>query len=101
MELILATGADLTRLDAVYAGRKPYYGDLHDHAATGGRSDGHCTLDEWKTGMAELKMDFATIVDHKQVRHMYLDQWDPTMFIGGTEAATWIEDYTHVPVNAD
>lgn len=89
---------DIAHLEGLYKGKKAYYGELHDHASTGGRSDGHCTLDEWKSGMAELHMDFATIVDHKQVRHMYLDEWDPSMFIGGTEAATWITDRPHLPI---
>jgi hypothetical protein len=30
-------------------------------------------------------------VDHKQVRHMVLPEWDNTMFIGGTEAATKVK----------
>ena len=89
---------DIAQLEWLYDGRKAYFGELHDHAATGGRSDGHCTLDEWKVGMAELNMDFATIVDHKQVRHMYLEEWDDTMFIGGTEAATWLTDRPHLPI---
>lgn len=88
----LATESDIKMLEKLYAGTKAYHGELHDHAATGGRSDGKRTLDEWKAGMAELGMDFATIVDHKQVRHMYLDEWDDTMFIGGTEAASWFPD---------
>lgn len=96
-----ANKQDIERLNRLYADRKPYYGELHDHASTGGRSDGHRTLDQWKTGMAALNMDFAAIVDHKQVRHMYLEEWDSTMFIGGTEAATWITDRPHLPIFID
>ncbi len=98
MQRFEASAQDISQLDGLYAGRTAYYGELHDHASTGGRSDGHCTLDEWKAGMAELKMDFATIVDHKQVRHMYLEEWDDTVFIGGTEAATWLTDRPHLPI---
>lgn len=32
---------------------------------------------------------------------MYLDEWDNTMFIGGTEAATWITDRPHLPIYID
>ena len=42
--------------------------------------------------MAELKMDFAAILDHRQVRHMYLPEWDDTLFICGTEPGTSITD---------
>ena len=49
------------------------------------------TLPIWKAGLDEREMDFATIVDHKQVRHMVLPEWDETMFIGGTEAATTVK----------
>lgn len=90
-----ATDEDIANLEANYAGLTPYMGDLHDHANTGGRSDGKQNLEVWKKYMEILDMDFATIVDHKQVRHMYLDDWDSNMFVGGTEAATWIKDYTH------
>jgi hypothetical protein len=41
-------------------------------------------------------MDFATIVDHRQSLHMYLPEWDNTIFIGGSEAATTITDRTGV-----
>ena len=82
-----ALQTDIDQLEAMYAGRTAYHGELHDHADTGGRSDGKQTLDTWKTYMSILDIDFATIVDHKQVRHMYLDEWDETRFIGGTEAA--------------
>ncbi|MBQ7651475.1 MAG: hypothetical protein IJS15_10980 [Victivallales bacterium] len=80
------------RLEAAYKGRKAFHGELHDHSASGGTSDGHCTLDVWKKEMAELKMDFAAILDHRQVRHMYLPEWDDTLFICGTEPGTVITD---------
>ena len=87
-----ATEADIAHLEELYAGRTAYHGELHDHSDSGGRSDGKQTLTIWKSMMMGLEIDFATIVDHKQVRHMYLDEWDNTMFIGGTEAATWIQN---------
>ena len=86
-----ATEADRTALDTAYAGRTPYYGEMHDHSNSGGRSDGRISLSVWKSGLAGLDMDFATIVDHKQVRHMVLDEWDESVFIGGTEAATTLK----------
>lgn len=73
-------------LDKLYCGRTLYQGELHDHANTGGTSDGARSLEHWKGAMEALQMDFATIVDHRQVRHMYLPEWDRSIFIGGTEA---------------
>ena len=87
-----ALEADVAALEALYAGRTPYYGEMHDHSNSGGRSDGRISLSVWKSGLMGLEMDFATIVDHKQVRHMVLPEWDNTMFIGGTEAATSVVD---------
>ena len=60
---------DVMTLNTLYAGLQPYYGELHDHANTGGTSDGKQTLDVWKTELEKLEMDFATIVDHKQASH--------------------------------
>ena len=86
---VTATDADIAKLDGLYTGKMAYHGEMHDHADTGGYSDGKRKLDEWKAMMASLKdMDFAAIVDHKQVLHMTLRQWDNTLFIGGTEAGT-------------
>jgi len=83
---------DFSVLDAMYNGRKAYYGDYHAHAATGGTSDGKTTLEDWKTAMDELKIDFVGIMDHRQVRHQYLDEFDPTYFIYGSEPAALITD---------
>lgn len=79
------TEQDLTLLNNLYDGRKLYQGELHDHAKTGGTSDGARTLEHWKGAMEAQEMDFATILDHRQVRHMYLPEWDNSIFIGGTE----------------
>jgi predicted small lipoprotein YifL len=81
-----ATDADKAKLDSLYEGREIRYGEMHAHADTGGNSDGKFTLEQWKAHMAENQVDFATIVDHKQTLHMKLDEWDSTMFIGGSEA---------------
>ena len=87
-----ATDADIAKLDSLYEGRTVRYGEMHAHADTGGRSDGRFTLEQWKAHMAENQMDFTTIVDHKQTLHMKLEQWDNTMFIGGSEAGGTVTD---------
>ena len=86
----------IEKLNTLYSGVNTYYGELHDHAETYGTSDGKQTLDVWKTELAKLQMDFAAIVDHKQSAHMYLDEWDNTIFLGGSEAAGRITDRTGV-----
>lgn len=80
-----ALEADVAALDKAYEGRTAYHGEFHDHADTGGTSDGHQNLTIWKSVMESLDMDFATIVDHKQALHMELDVWDDSVFIGGSE----------------
>ena len=89
---VTATDADIAQLEALYSGRQAYHGELHDHADTGGTSDGKNNIREWEEMMSITDMDFATFADHKQVLHMRLDEWDNSMFIGGTEAATNITD---------
>ncbi|MBQ4088918.1 MAG: hypothetical protein IJC56_03435 [Clostridia bacterium] len=79
-------------LDKLYADRSVYHGELHDHAASGGTSDGKQSLATWITQLAEQKMDFAAILDHRQVRHMYLPEWQDGLFIAGTEPGTEISD---------
>ncbi|MBQ3252130.1 MAG: hypothetical protein IJB02_02685 [Oscillospiraceae bacterium] len=80
-----AKEADVAFLDKAYEGRVAYHGEFHDHASTGGTSDGKQSLQIWLAVMESLEMDFATIVDHKQALHMELDAWDDTIFIGGSE----------------
>ena len=80
-----ALDADIAALDKAYEGRVAYHGEFHDHASTGGTSDGKQNLTIWKSVMESLDVDFATIVDHKQALHMDLDVWDDTVFIGGSE----------------
>lgn len=85
---VTATAEDIAQLEAGYQDRIAYHGELHDHANTGGTSDGKSTLEEWKENLKEKDMDFADIADHKQLAHMYLPEWDSNLFIGGSEAAT-------------
>ena len=80
---------DTAHVDALYAVRQPFYGELHDHSSCG---DGKNTLQEWRVGMEALQMDFATIVDHHQVAHMYHRDFVDGMFLGGTEPGTTITD---------
>ena len=87
-----ATDKDIERISAAYDGRKVYHGDLHNHAATGGTSDGSRPLSHWKGAMEALSMDFAAILDHRQVRHMYLPEWEDGLFICGSEPGTAILD---------
>ena len=88
-----ATDADIALLDGLYKDRKVYFGDMHNHSDSGGRSDGHIKLADWPAEVMEpIQMDFAVIVDHKQSEHMRLPEWDDTLFIGGSEAGTTIVD---------
>lgn len=86
--------AEIDHLEALYAGRKPFHGELHDHANTGGTSDGQRTLSHWIGALEALKMDFAAILDHKQVRHMYEPEWEDGLFLCGTEPSAHITDST-------
>ena len=81
-----------TVLDLLYDGRNAYHGELHDHSSSGGTSDGKRCLLHWRSAMEALEMDFATILDHRQVRHMFLPAWDDETFIGGSEPGTHISD---------
>jgi len=84
--------ADFAPLEKLYAGRKVFYGDYHAHGATGGTSDGKTSLGDWLKAMDALKIDFVGIMDHRQVRHMYLDEFDPARFIYGSEPAAGLID---------
>lgn len=83
---------DSARLLSLYEGCRAYQGEMHDHSASGGTSDGKCTLAQWREQLAALKMDFAAILDHRQVRHMYQPEWEDGLFIPGTEPGTEISD---------
>lgn len=88
-----ATDADIALLEGLYKDRKAYFGDMHNHSDSSGTSDGHIKLADWPSDVMEPKlMDFAVIVDHKQSEHMRLEEWDDTLFVGGSEAGTEIVD---------
>ena len=87
-----ANERDIAHINALYEGRRVFFGELHDHSASGGTSDGSRSLEHWRGAMEALGMDFAAILDHKQVRHMYLPAWEDGVFIGGTEPGTAILD---------
>ena len=89
---VYAKAADIAKLDGLYTGRELRYGEMHSHADTGGTSDGKVTLTQWKTEMLLKGVDFATIVDHKQMLHMELPEWDNAAFLGGSEAGGYITD---------
>ncbi len=80
--------ADFSALDALYMGTKAYYGDLHVHTSCGGTSDGTLPMAEWPAKMDEKKLDFAAVVDHRQMRGFFLPEWDEERFIIGTEPGT-------------
>ncbi len=79
-------------LDQHYQNRSVYYGDTHEHSASGGTSDGKHTLREWIEACKEKNLDFEAILDHRQVRHMYQPEFDEYCFLCGTEPGTWITD---------
>jgi len=83
---------DAVRLNELYAGRVAYHGEFHDHADTGGKSDGKASLSKIKEVMEVKNIDFTTILDHFQILHMELDDWDNSLFIGGSEMSTIIHD---------
>ena len=87
-----ATEEDKAALEKLYEGLQMHHGQLHDHAQTGRRSDGKATLQQWKDGMPSVGMEYVALLDHRQTDHMYLPEWDPTLFISGTEAMTYIND---------
>ena len=92
---VIIENPDFAPLDALYEGRVARYGDYHAHSKSGGTSDGHTTPKEWLTAMKELKIDFVGLMDHCQVRHMYLPEFDPEFFIYGTEpSGAWHEPHT-------
>lgn len=83
---------DAVRLNELYAGRVAYHGEFHDHADTGGKSDGRASLSKIKQILEVNNMDFTTILDHYQILHMELEDWDNRVFIGGSEMSTIIHD---------
>ena len=88
----VATEEDITKLESLYAGLEVHHGQLHDHSYSGRNSDGKASLVEWKAGMPAVGMEYVALLDHRQTDHMYHEEWDPTLFISGTEAMTYIND---------
>lgn len=78
-------------LDTLYEGKQLYFGDFHCHSDSGGTSDGKTPLAAYVPRMKELNMDFAAIVDHKQMRHFFLPEWDERYLICGMEPGTTLE----------
>ena len=85
---------ELSVLDGLYAGRQLFYGDFHCHSNSGGTSDGKTPLADYVPRMKELGMDFAAIVDHRQMRHFFLPEWDEQYLICGTEPGMMLNDPT-------
>ncbi len=80
-----ATAEDIAALEKLYEGLQATYGDTHGHSASSESSDGKKSFQEWKDHMKEKQIDFVTIVDHRQSIHMKRDDWDPNVFLGGSE----------------
>jgi len=81
----------LCQLDAMYSGRLAFHGDMHAHTDSGGTSDGKTPLAEFIKQLKALGLDFAAIVDHRQIRHCLLPEWDD-MLICGTEPGHTLKD---------
>ena len=90
--VVNTTDADMEVLERLYAGLEVHHGQLHEHSDSGRRSDGEATLQDWKDLMPQFDMDFAALLDHRQTDHMYHEDWDPALFISGTEAMAYIID---------
>ena len=82
---LTATQRDIDHLERLYQDRTACFGDAHVHSASSPFSDGKHTLYDLKAHLAENQMHFATVVDHRQVLHMWHEDWDDTVFIGGSE----------------
>lgn len=90
-----------------YSGQEVKYGEMHNHTSAGLTADGRRTLAQWKERMVQLNMSFATIVDHKQVAHMYHKDWQnaPTeeydvVFVGGSEPGTNVSELNAATQNS-
>ena len=92
-------GASFVQLDKAYAGRKVYYGDFHCHSNSGGTSDGKAPIETYVEEMKKKQLDFAAIVDHKQMRHFFLDCWDEQYLICGTEPGQQLNEPGRDPLS--
>ena len=86
-----AAQAALRQLEALYGNRRALHGDMHCHSNSGGTSDGKTPLAEYIKQIRAHGLDFAAIVDHKQIRHCLLPEWDD-MLICGTEPGMMLND---------
>ena len=93
----LAAEGDFAQLEALYSGRYAFHGDMHTHTDSGGTSDGATPLAEFVQQLEALDLDFAAVVDHRQMRHMFLPEWDDTRLIYGTEPGTVIVEEGRAP----
>ena len=84
--------ADFIALDVRYEGKKAYYGDQHTHTDCGWKSDGTYPMNKWVARMDEIGLDFALVVDHRQMRGFFLPEWDTDRFVYGTEPGGNITD---------
>ena len=89
---VAAAEGDIAALEALYAGREAYHGNLHEHSDSGDptvdpfkTADGRVPIADWPQMLDELDLDFAALVDHRQSWHMRRETWDETRFIGATE----------------
>ncbi len=83
---------DFGVLDQLYAGMRCFHGDFHCHSNSGGTSDGQTPLADYVAGLKEKNMDFAAIVDHRQMRHFFLPEWDDQYLICGTEPTCVLDE---------
>lgn len=87
-----AVAADFAPLDALYADMTAFHGDAHAHTNSGGTSDGKTPLGEFVQQLKALDLDFAAVVDHRQMRHFFLPQWDESMLICGSEPSVLLAE---------
>ena len=78
-------------LDCLYGDRSARFGDMHAHTDSGGKSDGATPLAEYIQQIKGFGLDFAAVLDHKQIRHAYLPEWDNDLLLCGSEFAAQIK----------
>lgn len=91
-----AEDGDFAAMESAYAGKRAYYGDLHVHTDCGGTSDGKFPMKDWVAAMDAAELDFAAVVDHRQMRGFFLPEWSEERFIIGTEPGTSVTDLNAV-----
>lgn len=84
--------ADFSALENYYLNRKPFYCDMHVHSKSGGTSDGWVDIADWPKEMAEQKVDFVAIADHRQMRHFFLPEFDDTKFFYANEPEALLKE---------